>query len=208
MKNTSLQKGFTLTETLVAVSIFSGVVIATAPIIHTSLKSSARISEQAFFSESSRTANTIFRTQLANAIYPGAAIEEFGFHGATTNVSFHAIDRSLQDPVHLMFELQSSGDKWALVAKKTDFDEKTSRATLMSSLSNPSFSFYGRINKDDTPIWHTSWAGPKPPQLVRIKGFRNIKDTHAPFLLLAKVNAQTSLHCTFDAVSRACRDES
>jgi len=201
------QKGFTLTEALVAVTIFSGVVISTAPIIQTSLKSTTRISSNASRSEELRTASMLLRSKLSSAVYPGSKIVEHGFIGSVYNFSLLSVERAQKDPVKISFSLTRTGNDWTLKAEQNAFDKTKTTANVLGNLVNPSFSFYGRTSKSENLYWHTQWPGPQSPQLVRIEGKIQVGKKQTPFKLIANIGGQAPLLCSYDPVSRICRGE-
>jgi len=201
------QKGFTLTEALVAVAIFSGVVVATAPVLQTALKSSSRVSASASTSEQLRTAEAVFRSRFAQAVYPGASIAETGFKGDQYSLSFLTIDRVSQNPVPSRFDLSQKANEWVLLASTQGDQPSDETAMLLTSLSSVQFSYFGTPHEADQTEWHDQWEGPQPPQLVAVEGMIENSGRDHPFRFDVNVGGEAPLACSFDSISRRCRGE-
>lgn len=204
------QKGFTLTEALVAVAIFSGVVVSTAPILQTTLKSATRMSVDANFSEELRTANTAFRSRIETAVYPGATVKAHGFIGKRQSMTFLAMDRAQQDIRAVKLEFTGRSDDKVLrlsTITPSGAEKKETSAALIRSLISAQFSYYGTEGESGIYKWHDRWPGPNPPQLVAVEGTIERNRKQHRFRLEAAVGGAAPYICFFDPVSRSCRGE-
>jgi len=204
--------GFTLTEAIVAIAIFSGIVISTAPVLQTTLKVSARITANVESKERLRATNNLIRSRLERLVNPGLRNGEYSFYGSPSNISFLSINRTYADPEFVKIDIASrEGGNFIEMVVDPVYSEnqKSLPSVLMGSLSEVRFSFYGNLNGEAALDWVNEWNYQSPPDIVALEGVINVDGVrHERFRLEFSVGGKSPFICVFDNISRKCRGQS
>ena len=206
------QKGFSLSEALVAVVVFSGVVISTAPMIQSTLKISTRITINAKLEEELRVTNNVMRTRLNQSVHAGKEYDGYLFEGTATAFSFISVNRSQKDPERVSFKISTNPNADTLsvyLEPMASSNENRRSAKLLTSISSGHFIYFGSKNYGDEPEWFDAWSAPSPPRIVALEAMVSSHSNNKKNLRIdATVSGRGALICAYDSVSRSCRAHS
>jgi len=193
------QRGFTLLEVLIAISLLAGIMMALGPAISAAAKAASRIHKSASLHETSRTLQMFFRDTVEQNIYLLDSSEMSSIQGNSTElfITTYDPDASKSQIVTLKITLP------VLFAELSITPEADlQKIEVLDNLVNAKFEFLDSNN--GAIIWKTEWDDKEPPKLVRFSGAINKQGVISEFSFEAAPTATSPFECQFDAVSRQC----
>lgn len=199
-QRTHNENGYTLIEALIASAILAGVASVLAPAIHTSIKTSSRISQYGANAEEVRIADGVLAELFAAAVNPGGPDGALVFSGSPERLRFPALFDIEAGPQIVTLRID---DRKLIYAPAAVFDDDSimSEVVLLGDASG--FDYFGAENDRDAPGWRPNWTSPSPPRLIRIERIAADGSSHS---LTFHISATAPIHCLFDQVSRKCRN--
>ncbi|MEM6649338.1 MAG: type II secretion system protein [Pseudomonadota bacterium] len=205
MRQREEQRGFTLPEILIAMSILAGISAALAPLIYSVSRLQTQIVLDQSEKERTYTAAAALERLGVRILSPAQTGGAVRFNGTRQRVSFTAYDmgghiqkgrlemKSQREETVLMLSLEASAT--GAPAQEIPLWEGQGRA---------SFSYYGSTGSGGSAGWRSQWTGSSLPSLIRIN--MTIPDEASPSFLMP-IKAQGPLYCVFDTVAAQCREE-
>lgn len=206
------QRGMTLTESLIAMTIVAMVVAIAAPLLQMIVTTSARAEGLQRTVEQERTTFIALRQAFTKAIVPLTTNGDVVFSGTARELRFFAYDETGavqqltlskgndHQGASLLLELAPS-------AREANTATRNGKITLLTDLSDLSLSYYGALMTGTPAVWRQNWSGTRLPRLVRITTIRQINGGERKKVIDLRVPTEGALVCPFDPVSRQCREE-
>ncbi len=175
------ERGFTLIEVLVALTLLGALVAVLAGALRLGLLGRETVDARAEWLDEVRLTQTFVR-QYIEAARPFSRVRgrrtEVVFHGEREAVSFVAAMPGWKNPGGLyLVRIAREGDRLMLTRRITsgetdgfDFSADAERTILATGIARLEFSYFGGIPPlDETPRWHDQWRGQAAtPRLVRL----------------------------------------
>jgi prepilin-type N-terminal cleavage/methylation domain-containing protein len=197
------QRGFSLLEVLIAISILAGIMMALGPAISTAAKAASRIHNNASVHESLRTLQMFFRDTIEQNVFLLEAGEIRSIYGSPTELHISTYDPDASEPDTVTLKISSSATSSLIAEFSTGSSAQIQSIELIESLDNAKFEFLSVDN--GIPVWKSKWSEMQPPKLVRFSGAITNQGAISKFLFEAAPAATSPFECQFDSVSRQCR---
>ncbi len=196
------QRGFSLTEALIAIAVLAGLASALAPAAFGSVRASTEIVSLSAEREAARVADEALEGIFSNAVVIASDPAALRFQGRSHEISLI----SLAGPDATPRKFQLKIDNGALNAEIVGFADRNDepQTTTLLRRGAAEFSFYGSPDAAGVASWTSVWNNKIPPRLVRLK-VSTPNGRGLPFLEYV-VTPNGPLHCAFDPVSRRCRN--
>jgi prepilin-type N-terminal cleavage/methylation domain-containing protein len=197
------QRGFSLLEVLIAISILAGIMMALGPAISTAAKAASRIHNNASVHESLRTFQMFFRDAIEQNVFLLDTGEIRSIYGSPTELHIITYDPDANEPDTVVFKISSSAASSLIAEFSTGSSAQSQSIELIEALDNAKFDFLGVEN--GTAVWKSEWSETQPPKLVRFSGAVTNQGAISEFTFEAAPAATSPFECQFDSVSRQCR---
>jgi prepilin-type N-terminal cleavage/methylation domain-containing protein len=209
--------GFTLVETLIAITIFSLLSLLVVSTLQFGLQAWHRSDDISQRLDEFSHAEALLRQLIADArpqfISQPGGWGYIDFEGGPTSLRVIAdppasLDRA--GPLVITLQAASEGDHTDLIISataelSTDIDAPIlTRRALLENVPQAAFSYFGTKSSGETAQWHQEWVRQtKPPDLVRIALTSADGDRWPTIIIRPRVDVDVS--CTFDTLTRGCR---
>ena len=208
MSSRANQKGFTLTEALIATAIFAGVVVATAPTMQTAMQTSARASTTAAVAEDLRTTERVIRARLARAVDLGSQFSSLHFRYGPSEISFAFIDADTGDINQALITIvreQHSAHVVMIIRDPSNARAVPARAVLLRNVVNGEFAFGFEEALEVLALSSEDAPRQERPVLVTLSGAIEDRGLETPFQFTFHVGGGAPVFCAVETVSGVCR---
>jgi len=178
-----LQRGFTLVEMLVALSIAGLLVSLVYGAVRVGQRSADALGTHTEAAEVMRIGWQYLHNALARArpmLDPDLPDNRTGFHGTRDRLQFIAnmpAHVGIGGPMRITLSAQTGDDGYQLVltrsrpdpSRTSDGVDADQQAILVEHLDRLNISYFGRQEGSATPVWLDSWRNPRTlPNLIRV----------------------------------------
>ncbi|HET9715104.1 MAG TPA: prepilin-type N-terminal cleavage/methylation domain-containing protein [Pseudolabrys sp.] len=211
--------GFTLVEMLVALTLFSILVIALFDNVSVGLKAFQSGSTRADHAESALVAQSLVRRLISDS-YPLFLQDDqnkghVDFEGNEESVSFLgdaplAVGRGGRYRFHMFLDRRVDRTDLVLTSLPELYNRYDSPASvktlLVGDVAAMSLSYFGATNAERDAKWRNRWVRERElPKLVRIRLGFHPGDTRLWPELVVEPRISADVNCTYDPVSKRCR---
>jgi general secretion pathway protein J len=211
------ESGFTLVETLIAITIFSLLSLLVVSALQFGLKAWSRSNDISQRLDEVSHAENFLRQLIANA-NPHFVPQPGGrgyvdFEGGPTSLRFIAeppasLDRAGPLIVTLQVAQQNGRTDLIISARpelaKDEGSQVLTRRALLENVPETAFSYFGSKSSGENAQWHQEWMRQtRPPDLVRITFTAAEADRSPTIIVRPRIDVDVS--CTFDTLTRGCR---
>lgn len=197
------QKGFSLLEALIAITILAGVAMALAPAISAAAKVSTRIQQGSLIEEELRTTRRFLRDVFAQNILVDSRERQTAFKGSAKKITITTIDSATMSPVPVAVVISGGNQQVLTVRLGSSSSDDAQQYILIENLNNARFEFLD--SQSPNPQWMTIPPSGNLPDMVRLAGQILAGNESKEFAFEFSLPGKAPLHCQFDSVSRRCR---
>lgn len=197
MKSRAKERGHTLVEVLIAVTLLAAIAAALAPATFAAIRASGRIAANAAALEEMRVGRRALEEILASMIIPDA--DDVPLQGTPDRLQASVLTSLTRGPEPAELKIRSGA---LIYVSLSNAAAPAQDVVLLRNVA--SLRYYGRADNDAAPQWTDRWDEREPPSLIAV-AFRDGEDGDARQPLDFALSASAPLQCAFDQVSRQCR---
>jgi len=199
----SSKNGFSLLETLIAITILAGLVMVLGPVLNVTARTASRVHQEAQFQEDIRVLSRVFNDIVSQALWLDKSDAAPPVLGNAMDMEITTLGADVNSPVMLSLAIEHE-KKQRLTVRFAQSDMLTGeRHDVLDNLSGARFQ-YLEVN-DGAARWRDRWREASPPALIRFSGVLHSGDRERSFAVEASPGGVAPLHCAFDPISRECR---
>lgn len=195
------EKGATLVEAIVALSIVAMVAAFLAPGLSTSVSIRTNLEASSDRAEAQRSAVKALQTLFDGVVIQHIGGGESSFSGGERVVEFDYSQDGFENPIRMRIRADD-----ALVAIDTKGPAFSIQGPIYLDLSVHRILYFGKENDGQEAAWAGTWRQELPPNLVRLElQGQTEAEPQTVRVLDFQILASAPLTCAFDPVIRQCR---